>query len=128
MTNEQLTIIEQVKNAMQAAGYTTVQFMNFDGEIAVFETAERRGYKKYTVNVEQAIAEDWIQIQSIVYLIEGDDEEIAISEVVTKYDELMQQTAFDFEIVKSYKREATAVKNAAKLAEQNNGTWELSNC
>ena len=128
MNNEQLAIINQVKDAMIAAGFSTVQFMDFDGEVAVFETAERRGYKKYTVDVDQAITEDWIQIQSIVYLVEEDDEEIAISEVVTKYDEAMNQTAFDFEIVKSYKRQATAVKNAAKLAEENHGVMEISNC
>jgi hypothetical protein len=129
MTNEQFEAIMEVKRAMENNGIMGVQFMKLEGEIATFEAFGRNNeeYVNYLVDID-AVVEGDMEITRETILVEDYDGEIDVTINITTYNERMEQIDFHDELVKTYKREASAIKKAKALCKERGTNWEISNC
>jgi hypothetical protein len=131
MNEKQYEVIQEVKRNMENNGIMGVQFMEFKNGVATFEAFGRNSdeYVNYTVDIDAIIEEEAdIEIVRENILVEEYDGEFDVTINITTYDENMKQIAFHDELVKTYKREASAIKKAKTLCKERGTNWEISNC
>jgi hypothetical protein len=130
MTNEQYEVIMEAKRNLEGK-VNGVQFMKLENGIATFEAFGRNNeeYINYLVDID-AVVEGYadIEFKLEMILVEDYDGEIDVTINITTYDENMKQIDFHDELVKTYKREASAIKKAKQLCKERGTNWEISNC
>lgn len=119
MNNQEYEIIEQARRILQGS-VNGIQYMGFEQGIATFEGFGniRNEYINYTVDVEEAIYNEEIQIKRVNVTVENhqDDGEVDLTVNTWTWDEDMKEISFQDELVKTYKRFSSAVKRAEKIA------------